>query len=336
MTPGWDELAAAVTDARALIAAAAPDAATAAEGEAYVTRVMTSALGAAVLGHLLHQDGLSAPLPCQGGPNPDYLMRHAPVDESGRYRLEGRLNGSERVGVGLYSFKEGGGLLERGYAEFDASNCGADGRFGLDLASDAVGSSSQAIGAGVRVMLARILHRDPEREPARLRFSGGVPASGLSLATGTNDGALGFVARSLGNNVREYLKWTSAVQAHPNRFEPAPPHLAETVQGDPGTQYFLAGFDLAEEEWLEVTMPADVGGYWSVHAYNHWFEHLQTPGVDDRNARADADGRIRMAIGPNVHAQHANRIDTLGRRRGSLICRIIGTGGCPSTDVRRA
>jgi hypothetical protein len=336
VTPGWDALAAAITDVRALIADAAPDTDVAAEGEAYVTRVVASALGGAVLGHLLREDGLLRPLPCYGGPNPHYQMRHAPVDPSGRYRLEGKLNGSERVGIGLYSFLENGVPIEKGYAAFDQSNCGPDGTFALDISADVQGPGTLAIDPAARVVLVRILHRDPDCEPARLRFNGGPPARDLALVTGTNDGALGFVARSLRNNVREYLKWTAAVRTHPNRFEAAPPELAETVQGDPDTQYFLGSFDLGDGEWLEVTMPADIGGYWSVHVYNFWFEHLQTPGADDRSMRADLDGRIRIAIGPNTPGEQLNRVDTLGRRRGSLICRIIGSGGCPSAVVRTA
>ena len=336
MTVGWDDLAAAVAEARALIAEAAPDPDVAAEGEAYVTRVVAAALGGAFLGHLLRENGLSEALPCYGGPNPHYLMRHAPVDPAGRYRLEGKLNGSERVGVGLYSFLENGVPIEKGYAAFDRTNCGPDGEFALDIAADAEGPGTLAIDPAARVVLVRILHRDPDREPAWLSLKGGPPAQGLVLMTGTNDGALSFVARSLRNNVGEYLKWTAAVRAHPNRFEAAPPELAETVQGDPDTQYFLGSFDLGEGDWLEVTMPADIGGYWAVHVYNFWFEHLQTPGADDRTARPDPDGRIRIAIGPDTPTGLLNRVETLGRRRGSLICRIIGSGGCPSAVVRSA
>jgi hypothetical protein len=154
--------------------------------------------------------------------------------------------------------------------------------------------------------------------------------------TGSPEGALGFVAHGLLANIRQYLQWTAAVRSHANRFEGPPPELAEAVQGDPDTQYFLGSFDLGDDEWLEVTMPDNVSGYWSVHAYNFWFEHLQTPGADDRTARADPDGRIRIAIGPTPPEDHANRIDTLGRRRGALICRIIGSGDRPSAAVRTA
>lgn len=332
---GWDELAEAVAAARALITDAAMDAATAAEGEAYVTRVMAAGLGGAVLGHLFRQDGLSRALPCYGGPNPDYIMRFAPVDPAGRYRLEGRLNGSERVGLGLYSYGPNGAPLLAGYAAFDRSNCGEDGTFSLEFGDGAQANGSLPIRPGTRVMLARVLHRDATAEPATLRFSGGQPEPGLALTMGSNDAALTFAARSLGNNIREYLKWTQAARNLPNQLAPAPPELTATVQGDADTRYFLGGFDLAPDEWLEVRMPAGQSGYWSLHAYNVWYEHLQVPGVHDRNAHADPDGHVRIAVGPVLPEEFANRIDTLGRSKGAFVCRIIGDGPPPQTTLHR-
>lgn len=331
---GWKALDEAQAEARALVAKAAPDAATATEGEAYVSRVMTAALGPALLGHLLQEDGLSRPLPCHGGPNPDYVMRHAAIDRARRYHLEGRINGSERVGVGLYRIGPNGAPVEVGYAVFTPADCDADGRFLLGLSADATGPDTLTIPAEARILLIRILHRDPLSDPARLRLSGGPASSGIALATRSHDGALAFVARTLGNNVREYLKWTAAAVERRNRLDSAPADLAATVQGDPDTLYFLGGFDLAEGEWLEVTMPQPLSGYWSLHAYNYWFEHLQTPGIHDRNAVADPDGRIRIGIGPTLPGEAQNRIDTLGRRRGTLICRIIGQGSQPAAIVR--
>lgn len=336
MTAGWDALAQAASEASALVAAAAPDAATAAEGEAYVTRVMAAGLGGAVLGHLFRQDGLSRALPCYGGPNPDYIMRFAPVDPAGQYQIEGRLNGSERVGIGLYTYGPNGAPLIAGYAAFDATNCAADGTFTLAIGDGAEADGGLPILPDTRVMLARVLHRDAASDPANLRFTGGAPDTGLALAMGSNDAALSFVAKSLGNNVREYLKWTHAARALPNRLDLAPPELTATVQGDADTQYFLGGFDLAPNEWLEVTMPAGMPGYWSLHAYNVWYEHLQVPGAHDRNAAADHDGRIRIAVGPALPDDAANRIDTQGRSKGAFVCRLIGGDGArPQTAVRK-
>jgi hypothetical protein len=261
-------------------------------------------------------------------------MLHAGVDPSGRYRLEGRLNGSERVGVGLYRLGPNGAPLAAGYAAFDRTSCGPDGGFAVDIAGDATAPGGLALAPDTRILLIRVLHRDAS-QPAALTLAGGPPARGLALATGSSEGALGFVAHSLGNAVREYLKWTAAARALANRLDTAPAELTATVQGDPDTRYLLGGFDLAEGEWLEVTMPADIGGYWSLHAYNYWYEHLQTPGAHDRNAHADVDGRIRIAVGPVLPKDAANQIDTLGRRRGAFVCRIIGPGGRPETRVRR-
>jgi hypothetical protein len=68
MSGGWDALNAAIAEARALVAAEAPDPQIAAEGEAYVARVVTAALSGAVMGHRHLQGGLATALPVYGGP----------------------------------------------------------------------------------------------------------------------------------------------------------------------------------------------------------------------------------------------------------------------------
>jgi len=103
--------------------------------------------------------------------------------------------------------------------------------------------------------------------------------------------------------------------------------MAQSVQGDPDTVYFLGSFNLSRGEWLQVTLPAGTSRYWSLHAYNHWCEPLPGAGVGDNNCLPDADGSIRIALGPEA-GDAPNRVDTLGRGRGALICRFIG-----ATDV---
>jgi hypothetical protein len=111
--------------------------------------------------------------------------------------------------------------------------------------------------------------------------------------------------------------------------------MAQNVQGDPDTAYFLGSFNLTRDQWLEVTMPAAIPGYWSLHAYNYWCEFLPGASVGENNCVAEADGSIRIAVGPQT-GDAPNRIDTLGRRRGALICRFIGaTNVTISTRVVR-
>ena len=63
MSDGWQALDSAIAAARAAVAAEAPDPGTAAEGEAYVARVVTSALAASFMAHRLTHGGLTTPLP---------------------------------------------------------------------------------------------------------------------------------------------------------------------------------------------------------------------------------------------------------------------------------
>lgn len=318
----WDRLNAAIAEARERVAAEAPDTETAAEGEAYVSRVVTAALATAFMGHRLTQNGLAMPLPVYGGPNPDYIMRHAAIDPAGRYRLEGRINGSERIGVGLYTIGRNGAPMIAGYTALGPEDCGPDGAFAIDMAAGLTGPRTLAIPEGARIMMVRVLHRDGA-PPAQLAFTGGPEPRGPSLVTGGNDGALAFAANNVRANVAEYMKWVAAARDLPNRLAAAPESLAETITGDADTQYFLGGFDLKPGEWLEVVLPAGLEGYWSLHAYNYWYEHLVTPGVHDRNA-VESDRSVVIAVGPDAPQGAVNRIDTVGRRKGAFVCRIVG------------
>jgi hypothetical protein len=333
---GWEAVNVAVRTARAEVLAAAPDPVIGAEGDAYIMRVLTTCLNDAFLGHFFTESGLARALPTRGGPNPDYRMAHAAIDPARRYCLEGRLNDSERVGVGLYSFGQGGSANISDYVAFDRTSVDADGRFAVDIATDANGPRALTIRPGARVVMVRTLHRDPAGDPARLAITGGPPIRDLTLAQGSADAALERVAQTLLSSIRTFLEWSAVTSAAINTFHAETPHMAQGVQGDPDTIYFLGSFNLGEGEWLEVTVPAGIPGYWSLHAYNYWCESLPGAGVGDNNCIAEADGGIRIAVGPTAGGDAPNRIDTLGRRRGALICRVIGATkiAVPTTEVR--
>jgi hypothetical protein len=325
-----------LAEARAEIAAAAPDAETAAEGEAYLARLAASARAEGVLGHLLTERGLTRVLPTRGCPNPDYLMSTAPVSSDRRYAIEGALNGSERVGIGLYEFDSSGAAVLAGYAAFDRSSVGADGRFTLALGGDGEEPGRLAIPPAARRLIVRILHRDAGAASANLRLDGGeapdLPKPETLAAVQIRS------AQMLAGAVRQFLRWSAAMAAIPNRLAHPSAELAASVQGDPDTVYQLGGFALAPGEWLDIELPRGLAGYWSLHAYNFWGESLPGAGVHDRIAVAADDGVVRIALGANPPAGLPNRIDTLGRRRGILFLRAIGgaPAGLPATKVRQA
>jgi hypothetical protein len=324
ISAGWEAVSAAVATARAEVGAAAPDVATAAEGEAYVARILTTCLTDAFLGHLMTENGFARALPTRGGPNPDYRMIFAGIEPGRSYRLEGRLNASERVGIGTYSFGPGGSADISAYTAFDPASVDADGRFVLDVAAGAEGPHALPILPGARSLMLRILHRNPNSEPARVTLAGGPPIRDLTLAQGSTAGALGQVAQAFLGSIRTFLEWSKVTSDAANGFHLETPPMQQTVTGDPNTIYYLGSYALKAGEWLEVVLPAGIPGYWSLHAYNHWCESLPGAGVGNNGAVASADGTFRIAIGPGPGGDTPNRIDTLGRHRGALIFRAVG------------
>lgn len=334
--PGWNALQAAITTARTELIAAALDEESATDADAYLMRVVSANLADGFLNHLLAADGFMKVLPTRGGPNPDYLISHAAIDPSRRYRLEGWLHDSERVGIGLYSFTAEGVALLTDYAAFTRRNVDSEGYFALELAADATGTGTLQLTPGCRALIMRTLHRAVHGHPARLSLNGGPQSSRCTPAHGTTERTLMHVATMTLRSIRQFIRWSQLNSATPNRFTPPPPHMADEVQGDPDTHYSLGRYDLRDNEWLEVEIPQGARSYWSLHAYNHWCEYLPGATAHDLNTTADGDGLVRVHIGPTLPADVSNRIDTLGRRRGVLIFRTLGATeqSLPRTAVR--
>lgn len=323
MPNGWKQLHKSVETLNQEIRQCAPDAATADEGEAYVARVLTSCLNDSFLGHMLTQDGLSRALPTRGAPNPDYIMQHALLDSARSYQLTGCLNDSERVGVGLFRVGEGGSVEIAEYLFVNASNTDQSGNFLIDISAGAEGANALDLQPDACILLVRTLHRNSNGLPARLRLLGATAPADLTLTGGSTVAALSRAAQITSGSVRQFMSWSEHASAYPNQFRGEIEGLAQTMQGDPDTQYFLGYFELADNEALQVTIPSGLDCYWSVHAYNHWCEYLPGASAHNLNTQTNSDGTITLNVGPGVSADTPNPIDTKGRKRGVLVCRVV-------------
>ena len=339
---GWEQLEESVAIARAKILAAAPDGETAAEGEAYLTRVVSGILADGFLAHFSFRHGLYSPLPTKGAPNPDYRLAHAPVSADGSLELIGELNGSERVGVGLYAIDAAGATLERGYRVFDGSSVDSDGKFSLEISADPGSPRGLKIEPDCRVVLIRTLHRDRDRPPAELKLLGTSANRDLPVPGGSNEAGLTLAGQMTLKGVEQFLVWSEICGQRPNQLFDPPDSIAATVQGDPDTRYLLGYYLLGDGEWLEVELPPGLQGYWSLHAYNHWGEILPGAGRHDLDTEPDSAGRLLISIGPNLPETVVNGVDTLGRKRGMLVFRAIagtetgalGSGNLPETRIK--
>jgi hypothetical protein len=321
--------------ARAELRASAPDAATAADAEAYLMRLLTASLDDIYLGHLRREAGLMRALPTRGAPNPDYLMWHAGMDQAHRYALRGRLHESERVGIGLYTIGPTGAALLRSYAVHDRTTTERSGEFSLDIGAGLAGPNTLTLTPETRVLLIRVLHRTAGLACA-LTLTGGPPAPRFPSVALAGEAVLVQAAQSALRAVRLFLNWTRVTSERPNCILAPPASMAAEVQGDPDTLYGLGYFQLEPGQWLEALIPAGRYAYWSLHAYNHWCEALPGAGTHDLRALPDEDGRTRVRIGVAAPASLCNRLDTLGRQRGALVFRALGgdTARLPEVKLR--
>ncbi|WP_439133313.1 hypothetical protein [Pseudomaricurvus sp.] len=324
MSNGWEQLHSAIQTLSQEVRELAPDAYTADEGEAYVARVLTTCLNDNFLGHLLVENGLSRALPTRGAPNPDYIMQHALLNVRGSYQLTGCLNDSERIGVGLFRQSEKGSLEIADYLTIDNSVTEGDGTFKVDISAEIEGPAGLTLQPEACILLIRTLHRRPNTLPARLQLDGATPPENLSLTGGSTSAALSRVTQVTLGSIRQFVTWSQQAAAFPNQFRGNIEGLEQTMQGDPDTEYFLGYFDLADDEVLQVVLPSDLNGYWSIHAYNHWCEYLPGATVHDLNAEANHKGEIIMHVGPQLNDSVVNPIVTKGRTKGVLLCRILG------------
>jgi len=296
MTNGWDQLSSAMAALNIEVRERAPDEATADEGEAYIARVLTACLNDGLLSHLLTEDGFSRALPTRGAPNPDYIMQHAMLDSARGYQLTGCLNDSERIGVGLFSRGEGGSMEIAEYLYVNAANADGAGNFQVNIAADAEGADALKLRPDAYILLVRALHRDRNGSPARLRLQGASAPADLALSGGSIAAALARATQITIGSVRQFLSWSEQAAAYPNQFRGQVEGLAQTVQGEPDTEYYLGYFELAGHQVLQVTMASDLNCYWSIHAYNHWCEHLPGASAHDLNTQANEDGDIVISI----------------------------------------
>ena len=176
-------------------------------------------------------------------------------------------NDSGTVGVRLYSLGQGGSADISDYLAFDGTSVDAHGRFAVDIATDATAPCIDH-SSGARAVMVRTLHRHPTGDPARLVITGCAPIRILRWHRAAPLRRLGRLADAAQFRPT-FLEWSAATSAAINTFHAETPHMAQGVQGDSVIIYFLGSFNLGEGEWLEVTVPAGIPGYWSLHAYNY-------------------------------------------------------------------
>lgn len=328
MGAGVETLLAAQRDGWAAIAAAAPDAAAHAEGEAYFARLCASFLERFLPAPSAAMGGLSYVRFRLAGANPDYEMAQALLAPGRRYRLAGRRNGADRIGIGLYSQTPGAGLQLDGYATLDQLEAGADGAFDVEL-----GAGEGPLGGAptTSLLIVRELYRRPEQARAELGLTALDPPP--AQAAPDTETLFRMAAAQISGTLGQFLHWSEVFARTPNQVTPMPAELDEAVRGDPGTRYFSGYWTLAPDEHLEIEIPKVACGYWMIQANNHWLEPIRDAHRNDVTAVPDPDGVVRIRIAPGPGAL-PNWLNVQGRQNGTILYRTVDAATAPVPVAR--
>ena len=104
----------------------------------------------------------------------------------------------------------------------------------------------------------------------------------------------------------------------------------------PDNLYMIGTFGLADDETLLLEITPPDTRYWNVTLENIWHECIEPrrrhSSVTNKGVTADADGKIRIAIGAKDFG-HGHWLDTGGHRRGFVVLRWLDNPAAPDVTV---
>jgi hypothetical protein len=234
----WSEFQATLADVGETLLQAAPDAATRAEGTAYLARLTAYGIERFLMGPERLQNGLSFAAPRIGGYNPDYRIGSANLAPGGHYRLRTRINGAYRIGVGVYSVQPDGRIAIDSYRILTGPGLPRPGcEVDLSIAPDLPPEDGLALTASSNLLLIREIRLQPGDVPAEFVFGPEAAAQPVYAAPSAEEIAMSFnrARHFIAGSAKQFLHWSEVFAAKPNEITPLDPALDKAVQGDPGT-----------------------------------------------------------------------------------------------------
>jgi hypothetical protein len=317
---------------RRVIEAAPDDLFERAEGLRYVGRIARHGLLSFIEESDPETPSVTYSLPKLGGDNPDYVYGSAPLSGACEYRLHGQLGESSYLGIGTYYGGVGTptGLQCSGYLAGKDLKLDADGGFEIALACEERPGNWLPMRPETSQLMIRELLLDRRKQRAARfeieRIGGGSAPPPLDPARYAEQ--LDRAGRYVEGAIAQFLGWSAAFAAEPNRIHLLDESLASGARGDPNTHYYSGYYALADDEVLQVDFTPPRCEYWNLQLCNHWLESLDywnhTVHVNHHTAVARPDGTVRIAIAlrdPGV----PNWLDTAGHRRGCIFLRQVGT-----------
>jgi hypothetical protein len=259
---------------------------------------------------------------------PDTIYRQFNVTPDATYRITGTRGESPYISFTAYR----AGITDRVVADLHDGEIeiADDGTFAVTVGGPSQPTNRLDLGTDAAFVIIREYCHDREHG-VQATFDVEQLAPELSHRPEPDADALSGVLGIMGIG----LDWTNAatvklsaeLRRRPNVMNEAAADLVSEMAGTPHNHYQLCYVQLERGQALELELTPPACRYWSVHLNNWWLESPefrdgQSVCINDAQAERDADGTIRMLVGPDDPGRR-NWLDTKGRTETILLARYL-------------
>lgn len=259
---------------------------------------------------------------------PDTIYRQFSVAEGGVYRITGTRGASPYISFTAYR----AGITDRVVADVHDGQMliGDDGTFELTVGGPEVESNWLDLGSDAAFVVIREYCHDRSngiKASVNLEHIEPVPSHRAELDADTFAGALGIIGLGLTWVNAATVRLSEELRLRPNQMSEGAAELVSEMAGTPHNYYQLCSVRLEPGQALELELDPPACRYWSVHLNNWWLESPeyrdgQSVCINDAQAVPEADGTIKMLVGPDDPGS-GNWLDTKGRTETILLARYL-------------
>lgn len=259
---------------------------------------------------------------------PDTIYRQFSVATGGVYRISGTRGASPYISFTAYR----AGVTDRVVANLHDGelDIGVDGTFALTVGGPELDSNWLDLGADAAFVIIReYTHDRANGVKATFEVEQLSPELGHrpELDADRLSSVLGLLGMGLGWVNAATVKLSEELRLRPNVMNEAGADLVSEMAGTPHNHYQLCYVQLEPGQALELSLDPPACRYWSVHLNNWWLESPefrdgQTVCVNDAQAEREADGSVKMLVGPDDPGM-GNWLDTKGRTETILLARYL-------------
>lgn len=258
---------------------------------------------------------------------PDTIYRQFSVAQGGHYRIAGTRGASPYISFTAYR----AAVTDRVVADLHDGEItvAEDGTFELIVGGPSLDENWLDLGDAAFVVIREYCHDRTNGVKATFEVEQITPERShrAELDADTFSGALGIIGLGLTWVNAATVRLSEELKMRPNQMNEGAAELVSEMAGTPHNYYQLCFVDLEPGQALELTLDPPACRYWSVHLNNWWLESPeyrdgQSVCINDAQAEREADGTIRMLVGPD-NPGGGNWLDTKGRTQTTLLARYL-------------